>query len=363
MEVHSVEACAVKKAFELALDGEGAKNIAQRMSAEGLRLRNGQLWNKKFVIYLLHNENYTGVFVWNRISRKNGVVAKNPDSEIIRFQNHHEAIIDTETFSKVQNLIASRTPARNHPRVIASNHLLSGLMYCCSCGSRMKISKAKSGHFIYYSCSKKINEGSASCRQKCVSAQKFEPIVLDTIKSHLLSEIHLSKLVLLVLDQFKILQTDSTELFDKIEKQLADANKKIRRYYDLIENHDLASASVASRLNELNQEKTRLLAERLEAQKQTNQRIGHLPSPEDVKACVKDLRGILERGTVVQKKSFLRSFVRRIGIRDNEAEIEYTCPLLDFGKGKREVLSVGRDGVANGIRTRNNKLHKLGLYH
>ena len=55
----------------------------------------------------------------------------------------------------------------------------------------------------------------------------------------------MSKLVLLVLDEFKILETNSTELFGKIEKQLTEANKKIRRYYDLIENQDLALDGVA----------------------------------------------------------------------------------------------------------------------
>ena len=197
-----------------------------------------------------------------------------------------------------------------------------------------------------------LNRGKASCNQKSVSAEKFEPIVLETIKAHLLSEIHLSKLVLLVLDEFKILQTDSTELFSNIERQLTEANKKIRRYYDLIENHDLALDGVASRLNELNREKNRLLAEKSEAQKRTQQKTGQLPSPEDVKACVEDLRGILERGTVMQQKSFLRSFVRRIGIRNNEAEIEYACPLLVSGNGRSEVLPIGKNGDPTGNRTR-----------
>ena len=194
-------------------------------------------------------------------------------------------------------------------------------------------------------------EGRASCNQKSVSAEKFEPLVLETIKAHLLSEIHLSKLVLLVLDEFKILQTDSTELFGRIEKQLTEANNKIWRYYDLIENQDLALDGVASRLNELSQEKIRLLAEKSEAQKRTQQKIGQLPSPEDVKACVEDLRCILERGTIMQRKSFLRSFVRRIGVLNNEAEIEYSCPLLAPGTGKNEVLPIGKIGDPTGNRT------------
>jgi site-specific DNA recombinase len=299
---------------------------------------------------LLHNENYTGTYVWNRISRKDGVIIKNPEAEVIRFKNHHEALIAAEIFSKVQALIAERMPARNQPRVIASDHVLSGLIHCGCCGSRMKVSSAKSGRFIYYSCVKKLKEG--TCNQKSVSAQKFEPLVLDTIKGHLLSENHLSKLATLVLDEFKVLQTDSTEFFSNVEKQLAEVDKKIRRYYDLIENNGLDIEAAASRLNELNQEKAHLLAEKRDIQNRSQQGNYQLPTPAEVKACVEDLRSVLDGGTTMQRKSFLRSFVRQIGIRNNEAEIEYTCPLSLSGNGKREVLPTGRFGDPNGNRTR-----------
>ena len=33
-----------------------------------------------------------------------------------------------------------------------------------------------------------------------------------------------------------------------------------------------------------------------------------------------------------------------------------------LGRGNLHFMQA-KDGVANGIRTRNNKLHKLGLYH
>jgi hypothetical protein len=74
--------------------------------------------------------------------------------------------------------------------------------------------------------------------------------------------------------------------------------------------------------------------------------------PVEVKACVEDLRNVLDGSTTMQRKSFLRSFVRQIGIKDNEAEIEYTCPLSISGNGKREVLPVGKFGDPNGNRTR-----------
>jgi hypothetical protein len=43
---------------------------------------------------------------------KNGVTIKNPGADVIRCQNHHEALIAPERFAKVQALIADRMPAR-----------------------------------------------------------------------------------------------------------------------------------------------------------------------------------------------------------------------------------------------------------
>ena len=41
-------------------------------------------------------------------------------------------------------------------------------------------------------------------------------------------------------------------------------------------------------------------------------------------------------------------------------------PQIGFNRGRMKPLNLlteNENGVADGIRTRNNKLHKLGLYH
>ena len=60
----------------------------------------------------------------------------------------------------------------------------------------------------------------------------------------------------------------------------------------------------------------------------------------------------LRDGSIIRRKAFLRSFIKRIGIRDKEAEIEYTCP-IGFSRGRRtEVLPIVRNGDPIGNRTR-----------
>ena len=46
----------------------------------------------------------------------------------------------------------------------------------------------------------------------------------------------------------------------------------------------------------------------------------------------------------------MNSFIRRINIKDSEAEIEYTCPIGLGGNPRNEVLSMARIGsVAHSI--------------
>ena len=60
---------------------------------------------------------------------------------------------------------------------------------------------------------------------------------------------------------------------------------------------------------------------------------------------------------------FLNSFIRRINIKDSEAEIEYTCPIGIYGNRKNEVLSMTRIGSRGRARTFNPTVNSRVLYH
>jgi hypothetical protein len=104
-------------------------------------------------------------------------------------------------------------------------------------------------------------------------------------------------------------------------------------------------ADVAPRLRELNAEKEALTAEigRLNAQTPRSVTVPK-PSEETVTAYVEDLRNTLSEGSIMHQKAFLNSFIRRINIKDSEAEIEYTCPIGLSGRRRKEVLSMARIG-------------------
>ena len=75
---------------------------------------------------------------------------------------------------------------------------------------------------------------------------------------------------------------------------------------------------------------------------------------EVVKSYAQDLRGLLEEADFTERKTFLRSFIKRIVINKKQVTIYYNLPIPPEG-GKQQsvgVLPIVTPGGAGGIRTR-----------
>jgi site-specific DNA recombinase len=96
---------------------------------------------------LLRNPYYAG---W--IAYKRGT----PDEQI--FRGRHDALIDQETFDRVQRLLDEKRVAGERPQ--HHRHYLKGSAFCDGCGQRLSygLSRSKNGQrYAYYFCSARIN--------------------------------------------------------------------------------------------------------------------------------------------------------------------------------------------------------------
>src|SRR3989339_403461 len=92
-------------------------------------------WTGGVVWRLLTNHIYYGVYRFNRIEHKNGkTLGKRPESEWIK--QPVEPIITYEEFSKAQESIKNR--AKWADRNVRNEYLLSGLIYCAECESKLQ---------------------------------------------------------------------------------------------------------------------------------------------------------------------------------------------------------------------------------
>ena len=120
------EAPIVTRVFDLAAHGQGAREIAKTLNAEGLRTRTGKHFAATGINHMLRNEAYVGTIVWNRYSKSFGKRQKRDDSEVIRVPDCHTPLVDKQVFAQVQGMLTARRPSVKHPMTVSSQYLLSG---------------------------------------------------------------------------------------------------------------------------------------------------------------------------------------------------------------------------------------------
>jgi site-specific DNA recombinase len=166
------------------------------------------------------------------------------------------------------------------------------------------------------------------------------------IKEHILTTENLTKLVDMINEEIDGMVEDYQERLEGIAKETADIDYRLERLYDAIETGKIQIADLAPRISLLRLWHDRLQANRLELETQLSDRKVELADVETVALYVADLRSLLSESELVEKKSFVRSFMKEVKVTDVEVLVTYTLPLLPkvLTEEKFPVLSIGYHG-------------------
>ena len=78
----------------------------------------------------------------------------------------------------------------------------------------------------------------------------------------------------------------------------------------------------------------------MEIECQMSDRKVELAGLETVSSYANDLHGLLKESSLVERRAFIRSFVREVKVTGNEVVLEYTMPLLP------DNITVGKAAIA-----------------
>lgn len=109
------------------------------------------MWSTITIDTILKNRVYVGDMVQGRQrvkSYKIHIQERVPEEEWFIVENTHEAIIDRETFDKVQGLLKRDTRTAPKQKQL---YLFSGFLKCADCGRAMSRIASK-GTYVYYQC-------------------------------------------------------------------------------------------------------------------------------------------------------------------------------------------------------------------
>jgi len=344
----------VKRIFGLALKDLGCKEIAKALNHDGCRTLKGERWGRTTVYKVLTNEAYTGTLVW---AGRQGYAAARSGEPPVRVENAWPAIIDRETFQTVQQKMASKRPEISHPRTVPSVYLLSGMLFC-SCGRAMMGHSSKSGRYHYYLCSRNHKQGNEACDARKLPREKLEKVVVEHIRSDILNNESLEKMVLVVNEEIRSASSGLKERLDIIDAELYDVRARLSRLYDAIEIGKITLDDISERIRELKDRQTELNKARLLVEAEMVARGEERIDVEKVKKYGRDLRDMIEEANLAERKAFLRSFIKRIEIDGDKVKVIHKLP-LPSGKDRIAVLPIDTFGGAEGIRTPDLLLAKL----
>ena len=345
----SVALKVIRRMFSMALQDVGCKGIAKVMNKEGFRTSNGKLWGRTTVHKILTNEAYCGTLVWG--GRPGHPSIHNSDPPV-RVENAWPAVIDPDTFALVQEKMASKRPRIIHPRTIPSPYLLSGFLFC-SCGHAMIGRSAKSHRYFYYTCNGGFKKGKDACNARALPKDKLEQMIIEQVKRRVLNPQSLEELVGLINMELDSTHDIRKEKLDAINAELSDVEIRLSKHYDALETEKLSLDDLAPRIKELRVRQDELSKARLLVEAEKITRVVKHVDVEIVKGYAQDLQGLLGETEVLERKAFLRSFIKRIEIDGGSAKIHYVLPMPPDGKMKEslEVLPMVTVGGDRGIRT------------
>lgn len=194
----------VKNIYEWFLDGLGAITIAKKLNNMGIpspseykkmcglhykvsdsSVKGPVMWGYSAVKRILQNRMYCGDLVQGVMrvtSYKVKKLQRVPEDEWMVCENHHEGIVDRETFDKVQRIFDTDTRMTQEQGRIT---MLGGFMRCADCGRAMNRHKNvhSYGTYHYFVCStyKKVSKN--VCSRHSIRADYVENAVLEAIQA------------------------------------------------------------------------------------------------------------------------------------------------------------------------------------
>ena len=200
--VDPVAAEVVKKIFKMYADGYGYHRICEYLNNNNIPPRsvykkqkgskfvcsNCDLetvrWNPDTIAQMLKNEVYIGNLVQGKtthVSYKNHKKKKVAEKDWCRIENAHEAIIDMDTWNKVQSILGTHYRVKKNGQI----NYFTRKVYCSCCGkafmrNEFKVKSEKTGRRSYMQC--KGNKKFHICdNNKSIRTDKLEEILLNAI--------------------------------------------------------------------------------------------------------------------------------------------------------------------------------------
>lgn len=243
----------VKMIFDLYKNGMGMKSIAHYLNGNNEEKKKypspkGKRWSEYTIGFILKNQVYIGNVVYNKRSKKERpykqpeLIGKTSDDvyvgndynnkkDWIITENAHPAIIDNQTFQKVNEMMETKAKRKGIRNNVS---LFAGIAVCAKCNSGMTFKRGRKNHLGHvvtkdnYYCMNYIRYGKQYCTSHHVGAAELEEVILDRLTELMNDKAKLNQL-------FHKNKSKLPSSNANLEKDKNEIEKEIHKVTDLME--------------------------------------------------------------------------------------------------------------------------------
>lgn len=303
--VNEYEAMQVREVFKLFLEGMPVYTICDIMQNKYTTKKGGNWVYPTSINRVLKSKIYIGMVsfagTW--------------------YEGTHEPIIDIETFNSVQVKYAEREKEikenNNYKKAFKSNNLLTGILFCGDCGSRMfarKISYKTHKylcHSIARSCKRMIRKDDCSNGERRWEVGELDVLILNEILALAESDEYLKSKI-----EFKNTKQSNLEI---LSNRLKEINSQISRLLDLYQLGNISTNILSDRINILEKEK-KFIEKDIEESEIDSSKM----SINDARIILGKAKKVVETGTLEDKQILIRQLIKRIVILNDNIDIYWS---------------------------------------
>ncbi len=317
------------------LEGWGRLKICKYLNSQRVKTsRGGNNWTTNSITTILTNPVYLGINMYNvtltvRDSTGKAKRMVRPQEQWVVRENTHPALISKDRFDRIQQIVQDRKEKDNKEWSCTKKYLLSGLLYCSSCGSKLfggkipknyakakrKADRTDDDYYFYYF-DKKIT-GTCSNKVSNYTMGIVDDKVMESIKGLFTNNDIIDDRIKQKQYIYDLKLEKEKKERETVKDKLESTNSAVKKQQVAFETDAITLEEYKVRLYELRAQKSKLEKRLLEL----DQKLQKIDNLEDryfqIKEKVKGFIHNINNLNYELKEEIIRKIIRKIIISDD----------------------------------------------
>lgn len=302
LTVNEEEKKVIQYIFGRYVQGAGTTMIAKELTEAGIPTRRGNpIWCETVIRKIIKNEKYKGDLLQGKTFTVDPITHRRLENmgeeQKYLIEKNHEAIIDDETWDKVQEILQKRSESYNKGTrngTFRRMYAFSGITYCAFCGRLVTrknwVSSTKNKKAWY--CSTAIKQGRKYCRDsKPIPEKVIEKCFLDAYRVLCADKASIIRNFMEKAEPI-LQENNSKEEIEKLNIQEHDLKERLKKLLDLKLDNTITEEAFKEKNHEIERRIRNI-------QKQIENKASTVNKEDNLKSKMEEIKNLLKSHDII----------------------------------------------------------------